>query len=53
MDAPYFSVYTQTQGRETIGLKRQSLLARPRHRSETGSADSVLGPPALRPCFCA
>jgi VWFA-related protein len=33
MQSPNSFVYTQTQGRETFELKRQSLLARPRHRS--------------------
>lgn len=33
MNATHHPVYTQRQGRETSDLKRQSLLARPRHRS--------------------
>ena len=33
MDRKHLPIYTQTQGRETVDLNRQSLLARPRHRS--------------------
>lgn len=33
MESTNSSTYTQRQGRETFELKRQSLLARPRHRS--------------------